>query len=55
VSQPLRRCPKVFLSAIALAATVIFWLRCRNGSCVAHHHYHRPPLRSPFRIKPGGE
>ncbi|GAB5435654.1 MAG: hypothetical protein FalmKO_07790 [Falsiruegeria mediterranea] len=31
---------KVFLSAIALAATVIYWLRnsmrCRNGACVTH-------------------
>ena len=26
------RCPKVFLSAIALAATVIFWLRRQNES-----------------------
>ena len=26
------RCPKVFLSAIALAATVIFWLRNENES-----------------------
>jgi len=27
VSTRYDRCPKVFLSAIALAATVIFWLR----------------------------
>jgi transposase len=26
VATPYDRCPKVFLSAIALAATVIYWL-----------------------------
>ena len=33
------RCPETYLSAIALAATVLLWLwlgmRCRNGACAA--------------------
>jgi transposase len=52
------RCPKVFLSAIALAATVIFWLlksmnlepRCAAGSWP--HSGEEPGLRSVSGVLP---